>query len=79
MTRYEDGYYKNVKCINYSPCPVCRRCENKFPEKYTDCRQCQVKGDYHTVKQKSLFAHNDRPRPKSKTKRRNKIEDIEYL
>lgn len=54
IIRYKDGYYKGVKCINYEPCPICRRCENKSSI-YEECRNCDVKGCYHRTKDKVML------------------------
>ena len=59
VTRYKDGYYKNVKCIHYEPCPICFRCEVKN-KKYKKCRNCEVKKDYHTTREKNMMIRKGR-------------------
>ena len=54
IKRYYDGSYKGINCINYEPCPVCYRCENK-DETSEECKKCDVKGDYHKTEDKVLL------------------------
>lgn len=59
VIRYKDGFYEGIECINYTPCPICRRCENKN-DNSPDCKKCNVKGDYHKAQEKTMIGGRKR-------------------
>ena len=61
VIRYKDSFYEGIECINYTPCPICRRCENKN-QYCKECNKCQVKGCYHKTEEKVLMGGRDRER-----------------
>ena len=53
ITRYKDGFYDNILCEWYDPCPICRRCMNRFQSKYDHCLDCGVKTCTHTTEERN--------------------------
>ena len=58
IKRYKDGFYLGIKCDWYDPCPICRRCQVKN-KKYERCKNCKVKSDYHSTKEKNLMSRSE--------------------
>lgn len=42
-------------CIDYNPCPICSKCQNKASHLYVKCSSCQIPTCIHTNKDKQTL------------------------